>query len=75
MNVQSGALWYQCASAVDNLAAYYFNNITMGEAPTSPAAIKLARHIAECPSLFPEVSHGHLQKYKFVVCWVSHIMH
>lgn len=45
----------QCASAVDNLAAYYFNNITMGEAPTSPAAIKLARHIAECPNLFPEI--------------------
>lgn len=47
---------YQCASAVDNLAAFYFNNITMGEAPTSPAAINLARHIVDCPSLFPEVS-------------------
>uniref|UniRef100_A0A5B7AV32 Putative exportin-7 isoform X3 n=1 Tax=Davidia involucrata TaxID=16924 RepID=A0A5B7AV32_DAVIN len=45
----------QCASAVDSLAAFYFNNITMGEAPTSPAAINLARHIAECPSLFPEI--------------------
>lgn len=46
----------QCAAAVDNLAAFYFNNITMGEAPTSPAAINLARHIVECPTLFPEVS-------------------
>ncbi|KAM7472621.1 hypothetical protein LguiA_010804 [Lonicera macranthoides] len=45
----------QCASAIDNLAAFYFNNITMGEAPTSPAAINLARHIAECPNLFPEI--------------------
>jgi hypothetical protein len=47
---------FQCASAVDNLAAYYFNNITMGEVPTSPTAINLARHIADCPNLFPEVS-------------------
>ncbi|KAJ6694854.1 hypothetical protein OIU74_014060 [Salix koriyanagi] len=45
----------QCASAVDNLAAFYFNNITMGEPPTSPAAINLARHIADCPNLFPEI--------------------
>ncbi|KAF2600670.1 hypothetical protein F2Q68_00007109 [Brassica cretica] len=47
----------QCAVAVDNLATYYFNNITMGEAPTSPAAIRFAQHIADCPSLFPEVTH------------------
>ncbi|XWS08203.1 hypothetical protein CRYUN_Cryun41cG0059600 [Craigia yunnanensis] len=45
----------QCASAVDNLAAFYFNNITMGEAPTLPAAVKLAQHIADCPSLFPQI--------------------
>ncbi|PWA74654.1 ARM repeat superfamily protein [Artemisia annua] len=45
----------QAASAVDNLAAFYFNNITIAEAPTSPAAVNLARHIAECPTLFPEV--------------------
>ncbi|PNX72181.1 exportin 7 [Trifolium pratense] len=45
----------QCASAVDNLAGFYFNNITMGEAPNLPAAVNLARHIAECPTLFPEV--------------------
>ncbi|KAL3629949.1 hypothetical protein CASFOL_026261 [Castilleja foliolosa] len=44
----------QCASAVDNLAAFYFNNITMGEAPTSPGAVNLSRHIAECPALLPE---------------------
>ncbi|KAG9454969.1 hypothetical protein H6P81_007873 [Aristolochia fimbriata] len=45
----------QCASAVDSLAAFYFNNITMGEAPNSPAAINLGRHIVDCPSLFPEI--------------------
>ncbi|XP_008372724.1 uncharacterized protein LOC126629458 isoform X4 [Malus sylvestris] len=45
----------QCASAVENLAAFYFNNITMGEAPTSPTAVNLARHISDCPNLFPEV--------------------
>ena len=45
----------QCASDVDTLAAFYFNNLTMGEAPTTPAAINLARHIADCPNLFPEV--------------------
>ncbi|CAJ1972961.1 unnamed protein product [Sphenostylis stenocarpa] len=44
-----------CASAVDNLAAFYFNNITMGEAPNLPASVNLARHIAECPNLFPEI--------------------
>ncbi|XP_031377633.1 exportin-7 isoform X1 [Punica granatum] len=45
----------QCASAVDNLAAFYFNNITMGESPTSPAAVILTRHIVDCPNLFPEI--------------------
>ncbi|XP_022997045.1 exportin-7-like isoform X1 [Cucurbita maxima] len=45
----------QCASAVDNLAAFYFNNITMGEAQSSPAAINLSRHIVDCPTLFPEI--------------------
>ncbi|EHA8586344.1 putative exportin-7 [Cocos nucifera] len=45
----------QCASAVDNLAAFYFNNITAAEVPPSPAALTLARHIAECPNLFPEI--------------------
>lgn len=46
---------FQCAAAVDNLAAFYFNNITSGENPTSPAAVKMARHITDCPTLFPEV--------------------
>nr|CAD1829015.1 unnamed protein product [Ananas comosus var. bracteatus] len=45
----------QCASAVDNLAAYYFNNITVGEGNPSTAAMNLARHIVECPNLFPEI--------------------
>lgn len=45
----------QCASAIDNLASYYFNNITMGEATTTPAAVNLARHVAEYPSLLPEL--------------------
>lgn len=45
----------QCASAVDNLAAFYFNNITVEESPSSAAAVNLARHIAECPTLFPEI--------------------
>ncbi|CAM8961063.1 unnamed protein product [Rhodiola kirilowii] len=45
----------QCASAVDNLAAYYFNNITIGEKPASTAVVNLARHIADCPRLFPEI--------------------
>lgn len=45
----------QCASAVDNLAAFYFNNITMGEAPNLPASVNLVRHITECPNLFPEI--------------------
>ncbi|KAL6562813.1 hypothetical protein OROHE_005400 [Orobanche hederae] len=45
----------KCASAVESLAAFYFNNITMGDASTSPAAVNLARHIAECPALLPEI--------------------
>ncbi|KMZ72113.1 putative Exportin-7 [Zostera marina] len=45
----------QCASAIDDLAAYYFNNITTAEASLSPAAVILGQHIAECPNLFPEI--------------------
>ncbi|KAK9289852.1 hypothetical protein L1049_008012 [Liquidambar formosana] len=45
----------QCASAVDNLATFYFNHVTMGESPTLPAALNLARHVADCPSLFLEI--------------------
>ncbi|XP_051118324.1 uncharacterized protein LOC127242236 isoform X2 [Andrographis paniculata] len=50
-----GGISSQCAAAVDNLAAFYFNNITSGEVRTSPAAANLARHIAECPALLPEI--------------------
>ncbi|KAF7022375.1 hypothetical protein CFC21_035157 [Triticum aestivum] len=45
----------QCASAIDSLAAFYFNNITAGDNPPSPAALNLARHIGELPSLFPQI--------------------
>lgn len=55
----------QCASAVDNLAAFYFNNITMGETPSSPAANNLARHIVDCPTLFPEV------RNYLVITWIN----
>ncbi|URE05706.1 hypothetical protein MUK42_19697 [Musa troglodytarum] len=44
-----------CASAIDNLASFYFNNITVGEMPPSPATMNLARHVAECPNLFAEI--------------------
>ncbi|KAJ8503871.1 hypothetical protein OPV22_004757 [Ensete ventricosum] len=45
----------QCASAIDNLASFYFNNITVGEMPPSPTTMNLARHVAECPNLFAEI--------------------
>ncbi|KAK8928464.1 hypothetical protein KSP39_PZI017721 [Platanthera zijinensis] len=45
----------QCASAVDNLAAYYFNNVTIAESPPPQAAVNLARHVVDCPNLFPEI--------------------
>ncbi|CAL5048990.1 unnamed protein product [Urochloa decumbens] len=45
----------QCACAIDSLAAFYFNNITAGDAPPSPAALNLARHIGEFPNLFPQI--------------------
>ncbi|GMP77000.1 hypothetical protein CsSME_00033431 [Camellia sinensis var. sinensis] len=45
----------QRASAVDNLATYYFKHITVGESPTTPAALNLARHVAGCPGVFPEI--------------------
>ncbi|KAG9129345.1 hypothetical protein Leryth_016632, partial [Lithospermum erythrorhizon] len=50
-----GGISSQCASAIDNLAVFYFNNITMGEAPMSTAAINLSRHVADCPNLLPEI--------------------
>ncbi|XP_014752514.1 exportin-7-B isoform X3 [Brachypodium distachyon] len=45
----------QCASAIDSLSAFYFNNITAGDNPPSPAALNLARHIGEFPNLFPQI--------------------
>ncbi|XP_010543785.1 PREDICTED: exportin-7 isoform X2 [Tarenaya hassleriana] len=45
----------QCAISVDYLATFYFNNITMGDAPSTPAALRLAQHIVDCPNLFPEI--------------------
>ncbi|KAH9300915.1 hypothetical protein KI387_012498, partial [Taxus chinensis] len=44
----------QCASVVDNLASFYFNNIIVGETSALPSTVNLARHIAECPNLFPK---------------------
>ncbi|KAI8010863.1 Ran-binding protein 17 [Camellia lanceoleosa] len=44
-----------CASAVHNLATYYFKHITVGESPTTPAALNLARHVAGCPGVFLEI--------------------
>ncbi|KAG0447142.1 hypothetical protein HPP92_028453 [Vanilla planifolia] len=45
----------KCATAIDNLAGFYFNNITMAESPPSQSALNLARHIVDCPNLFPEI--------------------
>uniref|UniRef100_A0A0E0NYA0 Importin N-terminal domain-containing protein n=1 Tax=Oryza rufipogon TaxID=4529 RepID=A0A0E0NYA0_ORYRU len=45
----------QCASAIDSLAAFYFNNFTAADGPPSPAALNLARHIGEFPTLFPQI--------------------
>ncbi|XP_060197469.1 uncharacterized protein LOC132626568 isoform X6 [Lycium barbarum] len=45
----------KCASAVDNLATFYFEHITTGESPTTPVALNLAQHLADCPSIFLEI--------------------
>ncbi|KAK4339080.1 hypothetical protein RND71_040542 [Anisodus tanguticus] len=45
----------QCASAVDNLATFYFEHITAGESPTTPVALNLAQHLADCPNIFLEI--------------------
>nr|XP_018624016.1 exportin-7 isoform X3 [Nicotiana tomentosiformis] len=45
----------QCASAVDNLATFYFDHITAGESPTTPVALNLAQHLADCPNIFLEI--------------------
>lgn len=49
-------IFIQCAYAADYIATYYFNHITSGELPTTPASLNLARLVADCPGLFPEVS-------------------
>ncbi|KAH9619691.1 hypothetical protein KSS87_015760 [Heliosperma pusillum] len=59
----------QCASAIDNLGAFYFNNITMGEAPSLPAAVNLSRYIAECPTLFPEILKTLFELYLYEDCF------
>ncbi|KAJ0099277.1 hypothetical protein Patl1_21059 [Pistacia atlantica] len=45
----------QCASSIDNLATFYFIHIITGDSPTSPAALNLAKHISDCPGLFPNM--------------------
>ncbi|KAJ0043503.1 hypothetical protein Pint_18407 [Pistacia integerrima] len=45
----------QCASSIDNLATFYFIHIITGDSPTSPAALNLAKHISDCPGLFPNI--------------------
>ncbi|MCD7446845.1 hypothetical protein HAX54_017907 [Datura stramonium] len=45
----------QCASAVDNLATFYFEHITAGESPTNPMALNLAQHLTDCPNIFLEI--------------------
>lgn len=45
----------ECAYAADYLATFYFNHITSGELHTTPASLNLARHVADCPGLFPEM--------------------
>ncbi|TVU12964.1 hypothetical protein EJB05_46631 [Eragrostis curvula] len=49
------AISTQCASAIDSLAAFYFNNVVAGDGPPSPASLNLTRHIGEFPSLFPQI--------------------
>eukprot|EP00899_Mesostigma_viride_P004716 jgi/Mesvir1/14245/Mv09683-RA.1 len=45
----------QCASAIDNLAAFYFNNALNQTEPITPAAAAMAKHLTEQPQLFPEI--------------------
>ncbi|KAJ0964861.1 hypothetical protein J5N97_025999 [Dioscorea zingiberensis] len=52
---EHSSIHVKCASTVDDLASFYFNNITVREIPPAPTALNLARHIAECPTLFPKI--------------------
>ncbi|PNY12018.1 exportin 7, partial [Trifolium pratense] len=45
----------QCASAIDNLATFYFNHVTIGESVTSPAALRTVGLISEFPQLFSRI--------------------
>ena len=46
----------QSASAIDNLATFYFNHITVGESLASPVALNVAQLISDCSGLFSGVS-------------------
>ncbi|XP_061360451.1 uncharacterized protein LOC133304431 isoform X2 [Gastrolobium bilobum] len=45
----------QCATAIDNLATFYFINVTVRESASSPAARNLAGLISDCPGLFSRI--------------------
>ncbi|BBN20485.1 exportin-7 [Marchantia polymorpha subsp. ruderalis] len=45
----------QCASAVDNLATFYFNNVTGGVGLGSKPVSAMASHMADCSNLFLEI--------------------
>ncbi|KAL2993261.1 hypothetical protein AAZX31_10G100200 [Glycine max] len=45
----------QCASAIDNLATFYFTHVTVGESVTSPAALNLAGLLSDCAELFSRI--------------------
>ncbi|OAE18738.1 hypothetical protein AXG93_4473s1020 [Marchantia polymorpha subsp. ruderalis] len=44
-----------CASAVDNLATFYFNNVTGGVGLGSKPVSAMASHMADCSNLFLEI--------------------
>uniref|UniRef100_A0A803LT90 Uncharacterized protein n=1 Tax=Chenopodium quinoa TaxID=63459 RepID=A0A803LT90_CHEQI len=45
----------KCASAIDNLATFYFDHIMMGESPASPALLSFAKHISDCADIFLDI--------------------
>ncbi|CAO2822375.1 unnamed protein product [Amaranthus hypochondriacus] len=45
----------QCASAIDHMATFYFENILMGEPPTSPALLSCAQKISGCGDYFLDI--------------------
>jgi exportin-7 len=59
---------YQCASAVDDLAVFYFNNLTMEGSPRAVAALNMAQHIADCPNLFPKILRSLFEIVLFEEC-------